>query len=335
MTTNTTNPEDVDIEDVDYAKLPASGFFPESWSDNARCDVLFAPFRAKAINPVNYETKMLFWKNLILKYCEIKGSSSVSERELSCAFQRNKKKPHCLNTVLAVMKQDNQIQLMHEFMVVPARTWKDWAVLQVKRPVHWGWNKIGERVWRASESKYTEYIVVEAAKRHSEKLLKSLPTNKVISMDEFTKTIAEHEPELVTSQGVEYALHYLKLQKQADQETIDLSFHSQSVLKFSPVGGRCSITETDMEVYAVKWQENDLIKTCEDLEQQISQHDDIVRNYIRENKKQLAKNYLKKKHILSKQLGEFVECVLNTLHLSISLLTIRVCFYFQTIKQTN
>lgn len=300
---NQTESEDLDIEEVEHTKLPP-GFFPESWSDNPRCDVLFAPFRAKSINPVNYDSKMQFWKTLILKYCEFKGSSTVSESELRCAFRRQNKKPHCLSLVLHEMLEAKQVQMIDEFLIVPADTWTDWAVTQVKRPMHWGWNKVAERVWTGSLSKPSEYVVVEAAKKHSEKLLNSVPTNKVISMDEFTDIVSG---EGLNSMGIKCALHYLKVRKQAQQASVDLSGQSQILLKFSPTIGRCAITDTDREVYTMKWQEEKLSQNCEDLEKQIGQHDEVIRKFIRDNKKQLAKTYLKKKHILLKALGEFFE----------------------------
>lgn len=156
--------DEIDIDDAECVKLPLD-FFPESWSDDVRMDVLMAPFRPKSINPVNYDSKLMFWKTLIIKYCELKGSSIVSECELRCAFQRNKRKPHCIGTVLTEMSSNKQIQLVNEFMsAIPCDTWSGWTMNQLSRPMYWGWNKIKERVLPAQDNYQMQYIVIESVK---------------------------------------------------------------------------------------------------------------------------------------------------------------------------
>lgn len=144
-------------------------FFPDCWNDDERMENLFAPFRVKSVNPVNYETKMKFWKNLIKEYCEVKGSASVTINELRDTLQRNGKKPHCLSTVFEEQSNEASIKRKSEFMEPPQLTWSGWAIDKlVKVPLKWGFNKVKERALpTASDAKQlesTEFIVLEVVK---------------------------------------------------------------------------------------------------------------------------------------------------------------------------
>lgn len=154
--------DEIDIEDAECVKLP-SDFFPETWTNDERMDVLMAQFRPRSVNAIFYDSKMLFWKNLIIKYCEIKGCSIVTESELRCAFQRNNRKPYSISTVLTEMHRNREIQSSNEFMSsIPCSTWTGWAVNQMTKPMYWGWNKIKERV--LPDNKPAQYVVIEAVK---------------------------------------------------------------------------------------------------------------------------------------------------------------------------
>lgn len=144
-------------------------FFPECWQDDERMENFLAPFRIKSVNPVNYDTKLKFWKNLIKEYCEVKGSASVTINELRDALQRNGKKPHCLSTVIEEQLTEGSIKRKTEFMESPQITWSGWALDKlIKTPFKWSFNKVKERALPvtvdAKQFDSTEFVVLEFVK---------------------------------------------------------------------------------------------------------------------------------------------------------------------------
>lgn len=125
----------------------SSDFYPVCWQDDERMDNLFAPFRSKTVNPVNYETKLKFWKNLIKEYGKETGSSVITINALRDAFLRNGQKPHCLHTVIEDQLNDGSIKRKEQFMQPPQHTWTGWAVhALIKSPLQWGFVKVKERI---------------------------------------------------------------------------------------------------------------------------------------------------------------------------------------------
>lgn len=144
-------------------------FFPACWQDDERMANLFAPFRAKSVNPVNWESKMTFWKNLIKEYCVAKGSALVSIQELRNSLQRNGHKPHCLDTVVDHLLNEGVAQRKEQFMQPPQHSWSGWAMHKlVKAPLQWGFDRVKERIvttnGSADDGERMQFIVTEVAK---------------------------------------------------------------------------------------------------------------------------------------------------------------------------
>lgn len=119
------------------------------------------------MNPVNYESKLKFWKLLIVKYCNEKGSANVSEFELKNAFMRNGRKPMCLSTVLQDMQNNREIECLQKYMTPIQHSWKGWAIdVMVKKPASWGWNVVKDRIFKPSNQaeEMENFIVLESVK---------------------------------------------------------------------------------------------------------------------------------------------------------------------------
>lgn len=146
-----------------------SDFYPLCWQDDERMENLFAPFRDRSVNPVNYETKMKFWKNLIQEYCKIQGNPIVSLGQLRLAFQRKEKRPYCIDTVLEELYVEGLAKTKPQFMEAPLLTWSGWVVHKlVKAPLRWSYDKVKERVVSVTTNgncdENTEYVLIEVAK---------------------------------------------------------------------------------------------------------------------------------------------------------------------------
>lgn len=148
-------------------KLP-DDFYPLCWQDDERMENLFAPFRLKSVNPVNYDSKMKFWKNLIQEYCQYRGNPVISSNELRTALQRRGKRPYCLDAVLAEQLTDGSIKPKQQYMEAPLLTWSGWAVHKlVKAPLRWSFDAVKERVIptaNTTSAESAEYVFIDVAK---------------------------------------------------------------------------------------------------------------------------------------------------------------------------
>lgn len=79
--------------------LPADKM-PECWSQDERMNSLYAPFRAKSVNPQDWNSKQKFWQGFIMDYLKNKVKCSFSTAELNVAFKRNGCSPLCLPSVV-------------------------------------------------------------------------------------------------------------------------------------------------------------------------------------------------------------------------------------------
>lgn len=55
--------------------------------------------------------------------------------------------------------------------------------------------------------------------------------------------------------------------------------------------------------------QRNLLQQLEDLEDDIKLNDEKVRQYVKEGKRQLAKTYLRKKHLLEKNHGKLLSLI--------------------------
>lgn len=79
--------------------LPADKM-PECWSQDERMNSLFAQFRAKSVNPQDWNSKQKFWQGFIMDYLKSKMKCSFSIAEFNAAFKRNGCSPLCLPNVV-------------------------------------------------------------------------------------------------------------------------------------------------------------------------------------------------------------------------------------------
>ncbi|KAJ6647134.1 Charged multivesicular body protein 7 [Pseudolycoriella hygida] len=298
-----------DIDPTRKMKNLPLDFYPDCWvKDEERMDVLFNPFRPKNVNPINYESKMKFWKQLIVKYCNEKGSASASESELKNAFIRNGRKPLCLSTVLEDMRNNHEIEYLHKFMVPAQHSWKDWAVdVMVKKPASWGWNLVKDRIFakNSQTEEMSNFVVLESVKKHAEALQIHNIRNEVLVLDDVISK--SHEIGL-SAEGVEYTLHFLKRNQQVDTAVIDVNDEATTVVKFAKLDSKTSITDSDKAMFNLNRMEQILTKRTETLESQIQQMDEKIRMFVREKNREMAKSYLKRKKMviidLEKQLAQ-------------------------------
>ncbi|XP_055902451.1 charged multivesicular body protein 7 [Eupeodes corollae] len=275
--------------------------YPPCWSDDTRMDVLMAPFRLKSVNPENYVSKMIFWQEMITKYCEFNGSPSFNKRQLQVAFHRKNKTPYGLDNVLEEMRNTRKIRTRTEYMYDPENSWTGWAINSfVKKPLWWGVRK----VWTAGESDdaLLDFIQLEVVKKMCNDLIIILQkhSGKLLHYDE-VKTIISDAINL-SDDGLHICLHTLFCQKKVVLEfTVENNERKIHLVKIpGKTDQNPEISETDRAFHNLQMTQKNLTAQLESLESDIKITDEKARQYLKENKRQLAKTYLRKKHLLEK-----------------------------------
>ena len=82
---------------------------PADWSDDVRMNALFAPFRNRDLNPLHYDNKLKFWKQVITSYCHEKQIFEFNLNQLENFFQRKNIKPKCLELVVSEMLKEKTL----------------------------------------------------------------------------------------------------------------------------------------------------------------------------------------------------------------------------------
>ncbi|XP_065087603.1 charged multivesicular body protein 7 [Ochlerotatus camptorhynchus] len=284
-------------------------FYPDAWRDDSRMGVLLTEFRTRTVNPENYDSKMRFWKELIVKYCGHEGSGSVSITELKRVFKRKGTSPYCLSTVFEDMMKEGQLVAKVEFLKMPQETWSGWAVdVMVKRPFGWGFGKVKEKLVGNVQDESAEFICMEVIKSQSnmlEKLIqKENKYNVLLSRSSLTELVKKLN---LSGEAIDLVLHHLLCRQRVFMEKLpsEEDHEKKVLLKFAVPGAQAQpITDIERSIYNLEQTEHDLMKVIEKLEQNISDTMVAVKQNLRDGKKQLAKSNLKKMHLLEKNLDK-------------------------------
>ncbi|KXJ82319.1 hypothetical protein RP20_CCG014339 [Aedes albopictus] len=282
-------------------------FYPETWRDDSRMGVLLSEFRTRAVNPENYDSKMRFWKELIVKYCEHKGCASVSITELKRVFRRKGTSPYCLKVVFEDMMKDGRLQAKNEFDRIPQDSWGGWAMdVLVKRPLGWGFGAVKDRIVGSAFDESAEFVCMDVVKSQSELLEKLIQKENKLNVLLSKNALLELVKDLdIKSDGLDLVLHHLFCRQRIVMEKLpsEMEHEKKILLKFAAPGAQAQpITDIERSIYNLEQTEHDLMKVIDRLEQNISDAMTVVKENLREGKKQLAKSNLRKKHLLEKNL---------------------------------
>lgn len=126
----------------------------------------------------------------------------------------------------------------------------------------------------------------------------------VISADDLIRQLTDCTEAEFTVDGIEVALHYLHCKQKASIQKTKIDQKEVILCKLA-VDTKCNvepITPLDVSIYTLNKMEKSLTKSAETIEADIERTDALVRQYIRDKKRQLAKSFLRKKHVLEKNL---------------------------------
>ncbi|XP_075160299.1 charged multivesicular body protein 7 [Haematobia irritans] len=287
----------------DYTKFP----FPVPWKDEARIKVLFAPFRDRTVNPENYDSKMKFWFDTIVEYCFFRGKTHFCKQELQQTFTfEGSRVPACLDTVMDEMRNKGLIRARAEYESDPTNSWSGWAVHRFwKSPL----NKI-KCILTAPKSdgknveEFVHLAVIEKCCSNLQKLFEQPPFSGTLIhytelKDRLTGRINLSEDSLNMCLQTLYIQQKIGLSHSKDADGNNQAIHLVKIPSKSD--NTITITEVDHATHNLNVTKQSLLHQLESLEIEIVENENRARQYVRDNKRVLAKTYLRKKHLLEKQ----------------------------------
>lgn len=276
---------------------------------------LMYTFRPKQVNPDQYNFKMIFWKEMIERYCEYKGSSTFTIQELKEVFKRKGTSPYCLNDVVNQMISEQNVQDKESFMSSP-QSWTQWTIGKITSPVSWSFNKLREKVWGSSAPDtvfLSKNVLKNQAKILQNHVRNAHSYNNIISMDELMKSSEDIDG--LSRNGILMTLQYLSTVEKSVyiEETQESSQHHQKILmKFSqPQQVATPITQLERSVYNLETTEKFLISAIDKKEIQLNDVLNNVKVCLKDGKKQMAKTHLRKKHLLENDITKTLNILEN------------------------
>lgn len=183
---------------------------PNCWKDENRLNVLFAPFRDKSVNSVEWDSKYSDWKQLINLYASHNKILTFTLLDLEKALIHNKRPPSGLKTVLDEMKREGIIQYEEDFLKKTSETWSSWMTdTFVKSPIRWSLNKIKNTLTNPSNT----YVHVLTIQEEGRTLLNKIPQEyhqKVMDIQQLSQLFNDTD---MTYSNLELILHNLNCQK--------------------------------------------------------------------------------------------------------------------------
>lgn len=130
-------------------------------------------------------------------------------------------------------------------------------------------------------------------------------TESILSLEDVYKIIESKSTQLsLNTDGVMLVLQQLKRDNLIYiTEVTDFNNKTTLLIKIASKTGLEPITDIDKSVYNLVNTEKCLLATVDNLETSIKDCDEKARSFIKIGKRQMAKNWLKKKHAFNRKLG--------------------------------
>ncbi|KAK6639710.1 hypothetical protein RUM43_007985 [Polyplax serrata] len=277
-------------------KLEDEFQLPECWKNDVRMGALFAPFRSKAINPTDWNSKMKFWTGLIESWCKSMKCPVLNVSSLKENFSRKGTMPACLEEVVQNLSSTGTLVLKENF-VTTSETWKGWAVkVLVTNPVKWTFNTVKSIIIGKNVQSDLEYIHIPVLKFLGERLLKLIPSSskgKLLTFDDLfillnTKEDKEH---------LMLVLEYL-----AKEGSVSICNKNEEILvKFSKSSGKpVKISEIDLGLSNLEKQQKVLANNIKNLEVEKNEALEEAKKHLADKMKSLAKISLRRKKELER-----------------------------------
>jgi charged multivesicular body protein 7 len=321
---------------------------PDEWFDDVRMNALFAPFRNRDLNPLFYDNKIKFWKEVIMSYCNEKEILQFDLNQLENFFIRKGIKPKCLELVLNEMLKEMSILTREDALKPKAGLLKNVFNKLIWSPIAWSTsylikatplnsfvspNKTASKIL-SSPSVYTSpsstglsssyldhskstaspisknqedksgatLVLCDLVEKKSQSVLKKLQSEVVYrnvdavilyeSLFETFEDIAVNDLELI--------LRYLEV----NQKILITDIDGIRMVKFSLANNNNveQINQIESSYHKLKATEKRLEIESSKLENQIESLNTTIKSYLKDNNKNTALKYLRKRKQIEKQL---------------------------------
>lgn len=100
-----------DDDDVNH-----QSYHPPEWLDDERMNFMMSAFPShRDVNPAHWDSKMIFWKQCIIRYCQHHHHICIDQDKLKMGLTRNGRQPLGLTVVIDDMIQQNQLIPVDQF----------------------------------------------------------------------------------------------------------------------------------------------------------------------------------------------------------------------------
>uniref|UniRef100_A0A182PVB5 Charged multivesicular body protein 7 n=1 Tax=Anopheles epiroticus TaxID=199890 RepID=A0A182PVB5_9DIPT len=253
---------------------------------------------------------MKFWKDLIFSSCSASGSSVVSINMLKERFRRKGTVPYCLNTVFQDMLVKGELckEVRLKDQQRPGTFGLNlWTAGQIiKAPIMWSYETFRGSVVGSGTINENENFVVKAVAQEHGKIIETIVAkrelqNKVIKYEELLTLLQESST--LTCTGIEAAVMLLEKENRVITQPIFVEDTNTFLVKFSCANTVVQpISSIEISIYELEQSESRLMEDITSIERNISQTMEKVREQIKNGQKQMAKTFIKKKHVLEKNM---------------------------------
>lgn len=113
-------------------------YFPSEWQDDDRMNFMFSAFpEHRHVNPKHWDSKLQFWRKLILESCDHHDELCVDFKTLRQRFSRNGLFPLGLGTVLTEMLKAGDFESFDDVANSSNNGWISWGFDIAKRTATW------------------------------------------------------------------------------------------------------------------------------------------------------------------------------------------------------
>uniref|UniRef100_A0A0A9Y3W9 Charged multivesicular body protein 7 n=1 Tax=Lygus hesperus TaxID=30085 RepID=A0A0A9Y3W9_LYGHE len=273
----------------------------KSWNDDKRMNSLFSPFRQKESNPVDYETKLKFWVDLIDSWCLENGRGTFTVKYLLTVFRRKNAFPACLQTVVEELTRSGDVMTKDRFLSLDAtESWARWAVRSiVKTPAVWSFNKLKEALIEIDPGEI-EYVSI--------KFLKAAGTDVVVKCEKEGRTMMDFDEFYRVANAYNEEQASLILRWLTNERKASTIVHSGKLLAKIGPG---AISEAEIAVMKINDTLSRLNQAVEILEKEKNLAVEDAKCYLRKNMRQSAKNCLRRKNEIEKQITKKLSAIDN------------------------
>ncbi|XP_039282490.1 charged multivesicular body protein 7 [Nilaparvata lugens] len=280
---------------------------PKDWDDDERASTLLAPFRKKESNPLGYESKMSFWKNLIENCCFESDCCTFTLDNLENAFKNKERRPQCLKEVLENLYREQEIAYLQCFLAEQpsangSKRWMTWAIQSfVKAPAVWSVNRLKESLVSPSEVDFTQaFVHMPVVKKQAETILRDMDEDlkgTLIRYEELADVCAAFKK---FNECLNVIVHWLELQGHVS--TIEVE--NEKLIRFSKNDKFESITDLERTTFLLEKNEKLLLNSIENLENKKQALVSDAQGYLKKNMRPMAKSCLRKKKEIEKQIAQ-------------------------------